>query len=454
MLRFGFALFLLTGLALGVVGHAAPQGPALILDIKGPVGPATADYVGRGLETAADRDAPVVILRIDTPGGLDTAMRDIIKAILASPVPVVGYVAPSGARAASAGTYILYATHVAAMAPGTDLGAATPIQIGGPGTPSPLPSRPSPDNPDAKPSDPVLGDKKHPTIQDKTVNEAIAYIRSLAEMRGRNADWAEKAVREAASLPAREALKAGVIDLIATTIPDLLTAVDNRRVSVAGVDRVLETAGLAVETLAPDWRSELLSILTNPNVAYILMIIGIYGIILEFYNPGMVLPGTVGAISLLLALYALNVLPVNYVGLALILLGVALMVSETFAPSFGALGIGGIAAFVVGSVMLMDTDVPGFQIYLPLIVSIAAASAGLFMFVIVMLMRSRRKAVVSGPEDMIGSGGEVLSWSGGEGRVRTHGEVWQARSAKTLSPGAQVRVRDRDGLTLVVEPEE
>ena len=206
--------------------------------------------------------------------------------------------------------------------------------------------------------------------------------------------------------------------------------------------------------VVPDWRSELLSILTNPNVAYILMIIGIYGIILEFYNPGMVLPGTVGAISLLLALYAFNVLPVNYVGLALILLGVALMVSETFVPSFGALGIGGIAAFVVGSVMLMDTDVPGFQIYLPLVISIAAASAGLFLFVIFMLMRSRRKAVVSGPEDMIGSGGKVLSWSGGEGRVRTHGEVWQARSANTLTPGAQVRVRDRDGLTLVVEPEE
>ncbi len=454
MLRLGFALLMMIGLALGVAGHAAPQGPALILDIKGPVGPATADYVGRGLETVADRNAPVVILRIDTPGGLDSAMRDIVKAILASPVPVVGYVAPSGARAASAGTFILYATHVAAMAPGTDLGAATPIQIGGPGNRSPLPSRPSPAKPDAEPQSPAPATQQHPTVQDKTVNEAIAYIRSLAEMRGRNADWAEKAVREAASLPAREALQAGVVDLIAATVPDLLVAVDNRRVSVAGVERPLKTAGLTAETLAPDWRNELLSILTNPNVAYILMIIGIYGIILEFYNPGMVLPGTVGAISLLLALYAFNVLPVNYVGLALILLGIALMVSETFVPSFGALGIGGIAAFVVGSVMLMDTDAPGFQIYLPLVVSFAAASAGLFLFVIVMLMRSRQKAVVSGPEEMIGSGGEVLSWSGGEGRVRTHGEVWRARSANTLSPGAQVRVRARDGLTLVVEPEE
>ena len=457
-----FALVLLGFLALAVGGSAQGTGTAIVIDIKGPIGPATSDFVARGLEQAAERNARIVVLRIDTPGGLDSAMREIIKAVLASPVPVAGYVAPSGARAASAGTYILYATHVAAMAPGTDLGAATPVQIGAPGQP---PQRPSPirrgkeekkdgdkaEDGEGDQNDPPAGE--HPTVRDKAVNEAAAYIRGLAEMRGRNAEWAEKAVREAASLAANDALKENVVDLIADDIGALLKAIDGRTVSVAGKDRTLETSGLALEVLEPDWRSELLAVITNPNVAYILMIIGIYGIIFEFYSPGMIVPGTVGAISLLLALYAFNVLPVNYVGLALILLGTALMVSEAFVPSFGALGIGGIVAFVAGSIMLMDTDVPGFQIYMPLVGGIAAASAGLFLFIIMMVMRARKRAVVSGPEEMIGIGGEVLSWSGSEGRVRAHGEVWLARSDAALAPGSRIRVNRLDGLVLIVEPE-
>lgn len=443
---------------------AAPAAPAVIIDIRGGIGPAASDHVKRGLEDAAKAGAPVVVLRIDTPGGLDSAMRDIVKAILASPVPVVGYVAPSGARAASAGTYILYATHIAAMAPGTDLGAATPVSIGGGGDSPKSPGLPfgqKPTDKDGGKDGDKSGDKSaddkapsgHPTMRDKAVSEAVAYIRSLAELRGRNADWAADAVRKAASLSAKKALERDVIDLIAPDINALLAAIDGRKVMAAGTIHTLHTKGIATTVIEPDWRTELLGVITDPNVAYILMIVGIYGILFEFYHPGLVVPGTVGAISLLLALYAFNVLPINYVGLGLIMLGTALMVAEAFVPSFGALGIGGVAAFVVGSVMLMDADVPGFHVYMPLIAAIATVSAGLFVFVGVMLMRARRRAVVTGPEEMIGMSGEVVSWSGQSGRVRTHGEIWQARATNELAPGSQVRVRERDGLVLLVEPE-
>ena len=424
-----------------------PADRGLVFEIEGPVGPATSDYLTRGFERAQREGVALIVLRMDTPGGLDAAMRDIIRDILASPIPVAVWVGPSGARAASAGTYILYASHIAAMAPGTNLGAATPVAIGGlPGTP---PSEPG------EGEDGEQGAEKPPArpgMMDKVMNDAAAFIRALARMRGRNADWAEKAVREAASLSAEEALELGVIDLVARDLAELLEKIDGRVVEI-GRERIeLATAGLELETVAPDWRARLLQILTNPNVAYILMLIGIYGIILEFYSPGLTGPGLIGAISLLLALYAFQVLPVNFAGLALVALGAGLLVAEAFIGSFGVLGVAGIAALVAGAVMLMDTEAPGFTISLWLVGGVAAGLGSLLLMAMAMIARSRFRRVAIGPERIRGTLAEVQSWSGRHGVVRFEGEIWEARSSRVLRPGMRVRVTGREGLVLIVEP--
>jgi membrane-bound serine protease (ClpP class) len=447
MLKIHRWLFFLLALALSAAAQQAEVGrQAVWLDVTGPIGPATADYINRALEKAASQNTEVVILRMDTPGGLDTAMRDIIHDILASPIPIVTYVAPSGSRAASAGTYILYASHIAAMAPATNLGAATPVQIGGmPGSPSPSQGKEG-KNEKEQPSGDAM---KH-----KVVNDAVAYIRGLAEMRGRNVEWAEKAVREAASLSADQALKMGVIDMIAPDMSSLLKKMNGRKVKVAGQERVLHTDGLSLVHIEPDWRSKLLAVITDPNVAYILMLIGIYGLIFEFSSPGAVLPGVAGAICLLLALYAFQVLPVNYAGLGLILLGVALMVAEAFAPSFGALGIGGVIAFVIGSIILINTDVPGYGISLALIGAFALFSGVIFMLVLGMAIRSRQRPVVSGQEQLIGATAEVLQDFETDGPVRVHSESWSAHSPTPLRRGDKVRIVKLDGLILWVEKEQ
>jgi membrane-bound serine protease (ClpP class) len=458
---------------------AARAGTAAVLEINGAIGPATSHYIVHGLEAAQKSGSRLVVLEIDTPGGLDSATRDIIRAILASSVPVVGYVSPPGARAASAGTYILYACHIAAMAPATNLGAATPVPIGGEPEPGsvPLPgggARPGekPDsggsgsNPDSDKGNPGTAKPPsgggaeegepapHSAMERKVVNDAVAYIRGLAELRGRNAEWAEQAVRGAASLSANAALEKKVIDLIARDVPDLLVRIDGREVQhIDNRTEKLATRDLRVVRVKPDWRTQLLAVITNPTVAYGLMIIGIWGLLLEGYNPGAVLPGVVGSICLLIALFAFQILSVNYAGLALVAVGTAMIIAEFFFPTYGSLGIGGIIAFVVGSLILFDTDVPGLSVGRPLIAAIATVGALMVAFIVYMATRAMRHPVTTGTQGMIGASAEVVADFTGKGKVRYGGELWNARSDRPLRAGDAARIVKVEGLTLWVEPQ-
>jgi len=384
------------------------------------------------------------VLTLDTPGGLDTSMRRIVQDILASPVPVVAYVSPSGARAASAGAFILYACHLAAMAPGTNVGAASPVQIGiGGAAPEP-------------PSTPDAAKKKEPgptnTHERKAFFDAAAYIRSLAQLRGRNAEWGEKAVLEAASISATEAHDQKVVEIVAPDLTDLLRQVDGRKLAVAGGERTLHTTGAPIIAFTPDWHDRLLAVITDPSMALILMMLGVYGLLFEFGHPGFVFPGVVGALCLLLALYSLHMLPVNYAGLALIVVGIAFIVGEVFFPSYGSLGVGGVIAFAIGAVMLIDTDLPGFAIPWTLIVTLAVVTLALILVVGRMVLRARRAPLVSGVQALVGADGEMVEDADDTGWANIRGETWKVRTARPLTRGQRIRVIAVDGMLPSVAP--
>ncbi|MCF8198756.1 MAG: nodulation protein NfeD [Sulfuritalea sp.] len=417
-----------------------------VAEIHDAISPASAAYFLRALDDAQKSGADLLVLKLDTPGGLDSAMREMIQGILASPVPVATFVAPSGARAASAGTYILYASHVAAMAPGTNLGAATPVAIGIGGDAG----KPAENKEEGKQASAPSGS----AMEKKAVHDAAAYIRSLAQLRGRNAEWAERAVREAQSLSAEEAVKQNVVDFVATDLSDLLRQANGRNVKLASGQVTLALEAAATSITAPNWKERFLMTIANPNIALILMMLGVYGLLFEFYTPGFGVAGIIGAICLLLALYALAMLPINATGALLLLLGIALMATEAFLPSFGAFGIGGIVAFVAGALMLIDGELPGLEISLAFVVPLAASSALVLFGTGAFALRARRRPAVSGVEAMAGSTVEALEDFEQEGWVQAFGERWKARSETPLTRGGRARVIAVEGLTLVVKPEE
>jgi len=434
---------LLLCMAAALATSASAQSPnrVFVTEVNGVIGVATARQISHAIQRATQENASALVMRLDTPGGLVSSTRDIIKEMIASPVPVIVYVAPSGARAASAGTYITYASHLAAMAPGTNIGAATPVEIGG------VPGLPGGSQPKEK-ADPKSAE------QNKAINDVLAMLRSLAQLRGRSAAWAEKAVRDAATLTAVEAQKEGVVELVADGLNDVLVQADGRKVMVAGVETTLRTANAEVVAVAPDWRTKALSTISDPNIAFLLMLIGFYGLILEFWNPGSFAPGVIGAISLIVGLTALTALPVNYGALGLLILGILLMIGEAFTPGIGALGIGGLAAFIVGGLFLFeggDTDIE-FAVSRWLVFGSAIATAGMIIAIGGAAWSARKRKPATGSEQLIGTRGEVVSWNDLRGSVRVVGEIWSAQSNRALQVNDIVRVVGREGLTLIVEP--
>ncbi len=452
--NFGALLMLFV---MGSAPFAQADGTAVELDMRGAIGVATAEFIISGIEEAENRDATLIIIRMDTPGGLVNSMRDIVTAILGSDVPVATYVSPAGARADSAGTYILLASHIAAMAPTTHLGAATPVSLGGDDIGD---NKDPDDDSDAdkdsdSESESEEGEKEPASgsaMERKVMNDAIAYIRGLAEAHGRNADWAEKAVTEAATLTASEALEMNVIDLIAADNAELFRKINGRELEVNNRTITLDTEALVIERIEQSWRIKFLSTIASPEIVLILIMVGIYGLWFEGSNPGAVVPGVVGVICLLLAAYALQVLPVNYAGLALIIVGIALIVAEAFVPSFGALGLGGIAAFIFGAIMMFDSGIPGFGISITFVVSLAVVAGLLLLWLVSYLLKLHRRGAVSGRDSILGGTGSAMESFAGEGKVWLEGEAWAAVSKVPIEKDQEVVVTAIDGLTLEVKP--
>ncbi len=404
------------------------------LEIKGSIGPASSYYLKEGMVAAAQQNAHMMLIELDTPGGLSTSMREMIQEITNSTFPVIMYVSPKGARAASAGTYLLYASHVAAMAPGTNLGAATPVNF-----------MPTPKIADLNNSTPSA-------LEKKVLNDAMAYIKSLAELNDRNISWALEAVKEGKSISAKDALHFGVIDLIAENTDELLSKLEGRSVTISGKSMTLRTKGALIQPFEADWKTQFLSIITTPNIAYIFLLIALYGIFFELMNPGAVFPGVIGVISGVIALYSLNMIPFNYAGLLLIILGIVFMVAEVFIAGFGILGIGGVAAFAFGSLLLFDAQTLGSGVSIPLIIAFSLVSSGFFIFILRFLLHSRSLKIVTGMDEMVGAKAEVLESMKDEYRVRCHGEIWYATSDAVLEVGQNVRVESLSGLVLHVNP--
>ncbi len=391
-----------------------------VIPIQGSIGPATADYLARSI--ASSQHADLILIQLDTPGGLDSATHQMVQDILASNVPVVVYVAPNGARAASAGTFLVYASNVAAMAPGTHLGAASPVSLMG-----------------------------QSTMDKKIANDALAYIRTLAELRERNIGFAEKAVRDAAVMTAPEALAAGVINIIANDRSELLAKLDGLNVTQHGRQIKLRTANAEIDTLEPDWRVRFLMVITDPTIAYLLLLLGIYGIFFELLNPGYIAPGVIGGVSMLFALYALHLLPINYAGLALILLGVLFLVAEAFIPAFGSLGLGGTVAFILGSILLINSEQGADQIAWSAIGAMAVANVVVLVSVLGMGIKARRKPLQHGTVVLIGAYGRTLGMLNPEGQAVIRGEIWNVRAKRPINADQLVKVVAAEGLWLEVE---
>ncbi len=410
------------------------------LTINGTINPAVVDYIDTGFKKAGEHGAYLIIIQMNTPGGLDASMRDIIKNILDSDIPIVTYVSPDGARAASAGTYILYASHIAAMAPATNLGAATPIQIGGRNTFEKDREEPDEgDKPDGK-----------SVLERKVINDASAYIRALAHKHGRNADWAVKAVREAVSLTAHEALELNVTNIVAENLDDLLKQLAGREVKIKGQVLWLETANVSFESFEPSWRYKVLGVISDPTIAYLLLLLGFYGLIYELANPGFLLPGVAGGIAIMLALYAFQLLPVNYSGLALMVLGTGFLIGEAFLPSFGALGIGGIIAFSFGSLILFDDQ--ALRVSLPVVIAMASVSTIFVLMLVGRISMMRRKRFRTGMEAMIGMVGEAQADFEEDGMIWVNGESWNVQCQGSIKKGDKVKILSISGIILSVEP--